>query len=720
GSDVVDLVNAIAAAVATIPASYTDLMAGMAPTYSTSGLYAVGSYAWYNGKLYRCTTAITSGETWTSGHWTLANLGSDLVDLKSALHLTDNGFQWWKSEDSAFYALTDAKQKILQHIRDIQIFIHDPDVECSLTETGTDASSNIIIHVAFKKNGSVVESSYMSLTASSTPVWATKTNATINAVINVLYDTNGVAASQSILNTTTYIVIDKRCVFVTNDGLSTEFLPADAKKTGGEIKRINDLIEKCAFKYDWTFYSSGENPTGWRTGNYSSDGSSSTQTFYMRTLDNNNIIHTIPGAFRFTVTAPLYNGVQYAVAVCEYDESGTFVKRYGDNDIRHAGATKSVTVDVTYGHNYKFALGRWANSDSTSYLTSTFTKLIDLTVYAKYDYEQINSYYFPYLDNKVDTINALSNTIDKKSFGFVFISDFHYLRNALQSPKLIHYVMEKTGIHTVVFAGDAFQNWKSRAEQNRYVNLVYSMIGNCGETDYYCVTGNHEWNDAVGEKNTQAGINAMTTNRDRNKVLEMDEYGNYFFDDIVSKTRFFCLSTQVSGSMPWTSILWLGNALYDVPDGYNVMAFAHAGVLKENGVVYQKNTWMNVSKLLGGFDRSAEDIKLYDSDNVLRGTFNYSQKNGTTICYLCGHTHEDMSIEKAGDQNGVLLICTTGDLFMDAAGTHYTFVDDDDQTITRYVGTIYEQAFDVIQIDPVAKKVYCTRIGAGVDRVFSY
>lgn len=86
GSDVVDLVNAIAAAVATIPASYTDLMAAMAPTYSSSGLYAVGSYAWYNGKLYRCTTPITSGETWTSGHWTLANLGSDLVDLKSAIN----------------------------------------------------------------------------------------------------------------------------------------------------------------------------------------------------------------------------------------------------------------------------------------------------------------------------------------------------------------------------------------------------------------------------------------------------------------------------------------------------------------------------------------------------------------------------------------------------------------------------------------------------------
>ena len=85
GSDVVDLVNAIAAAVATIPASYTDLMAGMAPTYSTSGLYAVGSYAWYSGKLYRCTTAITSGETFNPAHWTQTTLGGDLGETKSNL-----------------------------------------------------------------------------------------------------------------------------------------------------------------------------------------------------------------------------------------------------------------------------------------------------------------------------------------------------------------------------------------------------------------------------------------------------------------------------------------------------------------------------------------------------------------------------------------------------------------------------------------------------------
>ena len=87
-ASVVDLVNAINTAISGIPATDTALKAAMAPTYSNSALYAVGEYAWYNGTLYRCTTAITTAETWTSGHWTTAAIGTDsaneLRGLKSA------------------------------------------------------------------------------------------------------------------------------------------------------------------------------------------------------------------------------------------------------------------------------------------------------------------------------------------------------------------------------------------------------------------------------------------------------------------------------------------------------------------------------------------------------------------------------------------------------------------------------------------------------------
>lgn len=88
-ASVVDLINDIEAAIAEIPASDTNLKGALAPTYSTSAVYPVGSYAWYDGKLYRCTTAITTGETWTSAHWMEAKLGQDVCDLKSAIEQTN-------------------------------------------------------------------------------------------------------------------------------------------------------------------------------------------------------------------------------------------------------------------------------------------------------------------------------------------------------------------------------------------------------------------------------------------------------------------------------------------------------------------------------------------------------------------------------------------------------------------------------------------------------
>ena len=79
--DVVDLINAIAAAVATIPADYTSFMGDIANTYSPTALYPVGAYAWYNGELKCCRTAITEAETYTAEHWRNAVLGDHVSDL---------------------------------------------------------------------------------------------------------------------------------------------------------------------------------------------------------------------------------------------------------------------------------------------------------------------------------------------------------------------------------------------------------------------------------------------------------------------------------------------------------------------------------------------------------------------------------------------------------------------------------------------------------------
>ena len=72
------LIDAINAAVESIPADYSNVLAAIAPTYSTSSSYKMGDYVWYSGGLYRCVSSIATGETWNSGHWAGVSIGPDL------------------------------------------------------------------------------------------------------------------------------------------------------------------------------------------------------------------------------------------------------------------------------------------------------------------------------------------------------------------------------------------------------------------------------------------------------------------------------------------------------------------------------------------------------------------------------------------------------------------------------------------------------------------
>lgn len=65
---------------------YHDKVSAMlASEYSSSKTYAVGDYCFHAGTLYECTTAITTAENWTAGHWTAAKLAEDTSELKTAL-----------------------------------------------------------------------------------------------------------------------------------------------------------------------------------------------------------------------------------------------------------------------------------------------------------------------------------------------------------------------------------------------------------------------------------------------------------------------------------------------------------------------------------------------------------------------------------------------------------------------------------------------------------
>lgn len=129
------LIAEINAAIASIPADYSSLWTTFAPTYSTSKAYAVGDYVTYNGGLYKCVTAIESGESWTANHWALSSFGSDLAG-----HLVD------------FYGITEGNPNLFD---DRQLIGRAGISNDGHTFSGTGSNFNaepIYIHGGFKAN----------------------------------------------------------------------------------------------------------------------------------------------------------------------------------------------------------------------------------------------------------------------------------------------------------------------------------------------------------------------------------------------------------------------------------------------------------------------------------------------------------------------------------------------------------------------------------------
>ena len=64
----------------TLKYNYESLENYNTPEFSASSTYAVGDYVMHEGKLYRCTTAITTAAAWNSSKWTAAVLTDDVRD----------------------------------------------------------------------------------------------------------------------------------------------------------------------------------------------------------------------------------------------------------------------------------------------------------------------------------------------------------------------------------------------------------------------------------------------------------------------------------------------------------------------------------------------------------------------------------------------------------------------------------------------------------------
>ena len=334
--------------------------------------------------------------------------------------------------------------------------------------------------------------------------------------------------------------------------------------------------------------------------------------------------------------------------------------------------------------------------------------------------DDIPSYYFAnnYLPERIAKIQANRKTAGVKLIENVFFTDPHYWTvttdtplNGLQSTKLIKYIMDRTNIGTIVCGGDLVSGRMTPDQCITLFEAVRNLLTPIWDHTYM-VVGNHEWNKPGSDYPAE---NLLKFPQFYNQFVA-DKYqsigscetncGSYIVDDKLNSIRYFMLGCSSSGTLTYRQFQWFFNRVVDTPTGYTIIVYSHVGLAKRDGVVeYIDSTVVPFINLLDAAKTKAEFS--YNWPNTSwTGTHNFANDNIDVACVLSGHCHGD--IDKISD-GGIPVISTTCDRGPSGGSGHEAF------DAVRVIGTITEQAIDVVQIDITNKTIDLTRIGGSYD-----
>lgn len=327
------------------------------------------------------------------------------------------------------------------------------------------------------------------------------------------------------------------------------------------------------------------------------------------------------------------------------------------------------------------------------------------------------SYYDTYMVSKQDTIKGVSPL---HGVQFAFITDLHFPYNAGHSLELLQSVRKNTAVNLIICGGDFTRAYGGQDDIDmardyavKYAKALYP--------DWVCLRGNHDFTIRTSEEDT-SGITETDDYTYGAIIAPMAEWRyevpaptvNFYNETYHIGANYCWVLTnekqkiKIIGfcDMPVTNTaksFGVGNTitnayaryfaqLLEDTTGYSVIVVTHAPI---------------TDQLNGGYSNALTTIiEAYAGNTTATfGSYTVDFSNaGNLVCCISGHNHTDQS----ETVNGVLHINTTCD-------ANYN-----DDGYGRTVGTVTEQAFDVFTINTETNHIYATRIGAGIDRSFSY
>lgn len=359
----------------------------------------------------------------------------------------------------------------------------------------------------------------------------------------------------------------------------------------------------------------------------------------------------------------------------------------------------------------------------------------------------IPAYWGAHLDEKISQINGLHKELGKDCFSFVAIADTHYGDNlGKRSPTLAREIMDRCDIKYVYGLGDFTSSGALMTESEietecAEIDAMFAPI----RGSMLAVQGNHDgawgWIDENG--NGQAEFSELYpynfTPGKMHKWLyrkvglvgdvHFDETGTaYYIDDTASRVRYIALDSSCidyveneDGSVVYNVMKMFrftqkqydflqSEALVDgLDERWNIVVGIHAplatyetmwGTEGNEECTLMRSflaAFKNKASFSGTFDGTAENG--FDAVTV---SADFTAAKASFIGCFVGHVHNDNYYPRSG------------------YGVDMVAIGADRQREGMTVDTDTEQSFDVITVDTKNKKIYCTKIGFGEDREFTY
>lgn len=350
----------------------------------------------------------------------------------------------------------------------------------------------------------------------------------------------------------------------------------------------------------------------------------------------------------------------------------------------------------------------------------------------------IPSYWEDMIEEKTKTVKALQEAGGKDCVSFVWASDTHIPDNSTARTddlgKLMAKMLDNCDIPFAVLTGDIGTRASFAKEEDLIAaqEMIPEHLAPLWGTERLLVAlGNHDgcYGDESGYYRKQFTPERLWELYFRNQALDsrrvFSDDGTYFYiDNQAQKVRFIILNSQFGGEYlqdgnGWAvnnrfatscygqeQLDWLANVALDMPEGYGAIITSHVPLnisytVDKEQLIGIINAYCEKSTYNGSYTAGVDGW----TNNTV--SVDFTDAKGEIIAMFTGHIHQDTIDTET-------LLCPL--ITIISAGAQVN----DGEVPDRPFNTDQETSFDVVSINRKTRTIYCTRVGAGEDRVIKY